>query len=153
MEELVIEGERYRATFQNVRRNDDSKTYEYSCWNTSPKMWWEGEMRVIDKSEQGDIRTFFKTYPRSDVPNGIRNETFEQSLLLVRGENNGRYFNLRIGNDIIPDKDKAVDYLLGRLYEEASGLGEEKVFPKINIPLIELSDLVEQGLVLELISN
>ena len=149
MVDLILEGERYRAMFQNSEQRGDHSTHTYSCWKTRPHMWWEGRVKIEDRGNRRDIRAFFETYHRSDALGGIRDESLEESLLLVRGHDDDRgYFNLRIGEEAIPEKVRAIDYLLGRMYEDALELGRDEVFPKIRIPLLEQQELVDLGLVL-----
>lgn len=148
MIDLVLEGEQYRATFQNSHKAGDHSTHEYSCWSTRPHMWWKGQVKIENPLTGRDVRAFFETYHRSDVPGGIKDETLEESLLLVRGNDNGRYFNLRIGGEAIPERARAIDYLLGRMYEDALELGKDEVFPTVNVPLLGQQELIDLGLVL-----
>ncbi|MEK6847570.1 MAG: hypothetical protein AABX50_00400 [Nanoarchaeota archaeon] len=146
MDDLVLEGKKYTAVFQHTQRYDDSSTHEYTCWNTRQHMWWEGRVRINDKVTTKDVRAFFETFHRSDVPEGIRDETLEESLLLVRGmDEKGNYVSHRGGGNIITNRNAVIDYLLGKMYESALSLGKDEVFPKIDIPLLEQSDLAERG--------
>ena len=150
MVDLILEGEKYRAVFQNSEQRGDHSTHVYSCWNTSPQMWWEGRVKIENMEDDGkDVRSLFETYHRSDVPGGIRDESLEESLLLVRGhDDNKGYFNLRIGGESIPERAKAMDYLLGRMYEDVLEFGRDEVFPTIRIPLLEQQELGDLDLAL-----
>jgi len=146
MTDLILKGERYRATFQNSQKEGDHSTHVYTCWNTSPHMWWKGRVRIEDRSSGKDVRAFFESYHRSDVPEGIKDENLEESLLLVRGRNEkGNLISHKNGGKIITNRQEVIDYLLGRMYQDALDLGRDEVFPTINVPLLEQHELAERG--------
>lgn len=150
MNDLVLQGERYTAIFRHTKKEDDSSTHVYSCWKTSPHMWWKGQVKITDNVTGRDARAFFETFHRSDVPMGIRSETLEESLLLIRGKNDkGHYVSHRSGGSIVINKRGVIDYLLEEMYEDALSSGQERIFPKINIPLLEQHNLAEHGYALE----
>jgi hypothetical protein len=151
---VLIEGNKYYALFQDFKKVDDSDAHEYTCWNPSSKMWWEGKVKIVKRSEtdfegEQDARAFFRTFPRSNVADGIKKELFSESLLLVRGrDSEGEYVNYRIGDEFVPKIEETIDYLLEMMYTEAKELGKDTVFPTIKIPLLERHVLAEEGLAL-----
>ena len=149
MEDFILEGERYTATFQSAVLNSDNTGYE-SCWKTSSYAWWTGSIKIIDKESGNDARATFETLHRADVPDGIRTETLEQSLLLVRGvDEKDDFVSHRDGGSILFNRKGAVDYLLGQVYEKILEDREIIIFPTVDIPLLEQHDLAKHGFALE----
>ena len=150
MEDFILEGERYVALFQLYRKVNDSKTHKYSVWKTSPHMWWTGMIKIMDKESGNDARATFETLHRADVPDGIRTETLEQSLLLVRGVNEkSEFVSHKDGGSILFNRKGATDYLLCQVYEKILEDREIIIFPRVDIPLLEQHDLAKHGFALE----
>jgi hypothetical protein len=109
-------------------------------------MWWRGKAIITDKSLGRQVRATFETFHRSNAPGGIRDETLEESLLLVRGKtDDGKMVSYKGGRGIITKKSKVVDYLLEVLYKDAEKLAETEFLPHIEIPLLEQQNLSKMG--------
>lgn len=152
MESLTIEGNRYEARFQNVKREadelpagTDGDEGSINIW-ADYKMWWVGDVVVVDKDSQRETRFHFTTFARRNVLGGIRDESFEESLLLVRGKNlEGRFVSHRGGGDIVTDRQGVIDYLFEGLYNKSSELARDEFVQTIEIPLLEQHVLAERG--------
>jgi len=145
MQGLTLEGNRYSAVFLDAKKQEE-KDYKYTCWHTSPSMWWEGKAVINDNTIGGQVRVTFETFHRANVEGGIRDETLEESLLLVRGRtDDGRFISYRGGRDVVTDRAGVIDYLLKGIYDKAFERLREEFIPHLNIPLLEQHDLAERG--------
>lgn len=146
MEGLTLEGNRYRAIFLDAEKKEE-KDYEYTCWHTHPSMWWNGKVIITNKAVGEQVRATFETFHRVNVEAGIRDETLEESLLLVRGRTEERGFiSYKGGRDVVIDRIEVIDYLLERVYNEALfKCSREEFLPDVKIPLLEQDDLAERG--------
>ena len=145
MEGSTLEGNKYRAVFLDAKKEEE-KDYQYTCWHTVPSMWWEGKVIITDKTAGGQVRATFETFHRANVDGGIRDESLEESLLLVRGRNyDGEYISYIGGRDVVTDRKGVIDYLLEGVYNEVSDLSREEFVPHVKIPLLEQHDLAERG--------
>jgi len=145
MEGLTLEGNRYVAVFLDAEQIEE-KNYVYTCWHTCRHMWWEGKAILTDKTRGEQVRATFETFHRANVPKGIRDETLEESLLLVRGRTvDGGFVSHKGGREVVLDRKGAVDYLLEGVYDEARELSRTEFVPHVKIPLLEQHDLAERG--------
>jgi len=145
MERLTLEGNRYIAILLDAEKREE-EDYRYSCWHTAPDMWWEGNAIITNKTTGKEVRTTFETFRRANVEGGIKAETLEESVLLVRGRTaDGGFVSHKGGGDIVLDRPEVVDYLFDGVYGEASAIARVKFMPHVRIPLLEQADLAERG--------
>jgi len=145
MERLTLEGNNYSAVFLDAEKKEENE-FGYTCWHTIPSMWWEGKAIINYKPVGGQVRVTFETFHRANVDGGIRDETLEESLLLVRGRtDDGRFASYRSGRDVVTDRAGVIDYLLKGVYDEAFGRSIEEFVPHMEIPLLDQNDLAERG--------
>ena len=145
MDILPLEGSLYRAVFLDYTLMGE-KDFEYTCWRTSPSAWWEGKTIIEERESGGQVRATFETFHRADVQGGVRNESLEESLLLVSGRRaNGSFVSYKGGAEIVTDRVGVIDYLLGGMYNQASERAKTEFVPHLEIPLLEQHDLAERG--------
>jgi len=101
---------------------------------------------ITNNSTKEDVRAYFETLRRRDVEGGIRDETLEESLLMVRGfDQNGRYVTHKCGQGVVTNRVGLIDYLLEIVHEDIVSLRDEEIFPTVKIPLLEQSTLYAKG--------